>query len=103
MFNRINLCLNNPNPHKSLQRKVAGFYEFEAFHFLFTCEGSSFRKRRYLNNIAIRHVKIIPNARRKNIPLVSPRETVCPMINFNIIRKISNPNRINTKAFEGFK
>lgn len=57
----------------------------------------------YLNNIAIRHVKIIPKPSKKNIPDVSPNDILLPIINLIIILKISNPKRININAFEGIK
>ena len=57
----------------------------------------------YLNNIAIRHVKIIPKPSKKNIPDVSPNDILLPIINLIIILKISKPNRIKINAFDGTK
>src|SRR5690625_7844780 len=57
----------------------------------------------YLNNIVIRHVKIIPKQSKKNIPYVSSNDILLPIINLIIILKISKPNRIKINAFDGTK
>src|SRR5699024_6277440 len=64
---------------------------------------SLFLSHKYIINIAIRYVKIIPNTSKKNIPEFSTNDIILPIINLIIILKISNPKRININAFECIK
>src|SRR5699024_4813934 len=97
----------------------------QPINFRLTFYFSLFLSFKYLINIAIRHVKIIPKPNKKNIPDVStndihnvkiipkpskknipdvsPNDILLPIINLIIILKISNPKRININAFEGIK
>src|SRR5690625_6576912 len=75
----------------------------QPINFRLTFYFSLFLSFKYLINIAIRHVKIIPKPSKKNIPDVSPNDILLSIINLIIILKISNPKRININDFEGIK
>src|SRR5690625_7431598 len=75
----------------------------QPINFRLTFYFSLFLSFKYLINIAIRHVKIIPKPSKKNIPDVSPNDILLSIINLIIILKISNPKRININDFEVIK
>src|SRR5699024_8309431 len=75
----------------------------QPINFRLTFYFSLFLSFKYLINIAIRYVKIIPKQSKKNISDVLSNDILIYINNLIIINKISNMKRININAFEGIK